>query len=61
MPKAFEGANLDPTAVDTWIFQMELYFRTEQRIPAAQHAMIACTNLAGDAALWLQTANVDFD
>lgn len=53
------GTKLDPSEVDNFIFQMDVYFQTETRIPAAQRGIVACGRLAGDAALWLQHSGLD--
>ena len=52
-PKPFRGDRLDGSAVDTWVFQMELYFANEPRIPRSGRAKRAALNMEGDAAVWL--------
>ena len=37
LPKPFAGS-LNATALDTWLFQMKLYFQMEDQIPVTKHA-----------------------
>ena len=53
MPKAFAGAKLDGTEVDSWIFSMNLYFAMLD-VPAYQRAMHATLNLSEEVAVWLR-------
>ena len=53
MPKAFAGAKLDGTEVDSWIFSMNLYF-VALDVPEYQQAMHAALNLSEEAAVWLR-------
>ena len=53
MPKAFAGAKLDGTEVDSWIFLMNLYFAVLD-VPEHQRAMRAALNLSEEAAVWLR-------
>ena len=52
MPKAFAGAKLDGTEVDSWIFSMNLYFAALD-VPKHQRAMCVALNLSAEAAVWL--------
>ena len=54
MPKAFAGAKLDGTEVDSWIFSMNLYFAALD-IPEHQQAMRVALNLSEEAAVWLRS------
>ena len=54
MPKAFAGAKLDGTEVDSWIFSMNLYFAALD-VPEHQRAMRAALNLSEEAAVWLRS------
>ena len=54
MPKAFAGAKLDGTEVDSWIFSMSLYFAALD-VPEHQWAMRAALNLSEEAAVWLHS------
>ena len=36
LPKLFAGG-LNATALDTWLFQMNLYFQMEDQIPVTKH------------------------
>ena len=54
MPKAFAGAKLDGTEVDSWIFSMNLYFAVLD-VPEHQQAMRAALNLSEEAAVWLRS------
>ena len=53
MPKAFAGAKLDGTEVDSWIFLINLYFAMLD-IPEHQRAMCAALNLSEEVAVWLR-------
>ena len=52
-PKPFQGG-VNATAIDTWIYQMNLYFSLEDRIPENRRAIRAVMNLAGQAADWFR-------
>ena len=54
MPKAFAGAKLDGTEVESWIFSMNLYFAALD-VLAHQRAMRAALNLSEEAAVWLRS------
>ena len=51
LPKLFAGG-LNATALDTWLFQMNLYFQMEDQIPVTKHTTRAVMNLTGQAADW---------
>ena len=51
LPKPFAGG-LNATALDTWLFQMNLYFQMEDWIPVTKHATWAVMNLTGQVADW---------
>ena len=53
MPKAFAGAKLDGTEVDSWIFLMNLYFAMLD-VPEHQRAFCAALSLLEEAAVWLR-------
>ena len=52
LPIAFGGTSSED--VDSWIFSMELYFNTENRILPAQCGLHAALNLSADAAIWFR-------
>ena len=54
MPKAFAGAKLDGTEVDSWIFLMNLYFAVLD-VPEHQRAMRPALNLSEEAAVWMRS------
>ena len=51
LPKPFAGG-LNATALDTWLFQMNLYFQMKDQIPVTKHATRAMMSLTGQAADW---------
>ena len=53
LPKPFAGG-LNATALDTWLFQMNLYFQMEDQIPVAKCATRAVMNLTGQASDWFR-------
>ena len=51
LPKPFAGG-LNVTALDTWLFQMNLYFQMKDQIPVSKCATQAVMNLTGQAMDW---------
>ena len=51
-PKAFAGAKLDGTEVDSWIFLMNLHLAV-LNVAEHQHSMRAALNLSQKATVWL--------
>ena len=51
LPKPFAGG-LNATVLDTWLFQMNLYFQMEDWIPVTKCVSQAVMNLTGQAADW---------
>ena len=49
-PKPFEGKTLDGTALESWLYQMNLYFLTETSLPEYLHIPKAALLLAGNTA-----------
>ena len=58
LPKPFAGG-INATVLDTWLFQMNLYFQMEDHIPVAKRATRAVMNLTGQAADWFRVQNWD--
>lgn len=51
-PKSFKGEKLEAAALESWIFQMDLYF-SAANVPIHMMAVRAALNLEGPAAVWL--------
>ena len=58
MPKAFSGAKLDATEIDSWVFSMNLYFAV-LNLPEHMRAVHASLTLADKAAVWLHAQDID--
>ena len=51
LPKSFAGG-LNATVLDTWSFQMNLYFQMKDCIPVTKDVSHAVMNLTGEASDW---------
>ena len=51
VPKPFAGG-LNATVLDTWLFEINLYFQMKDRIPIAKCATPAVMNFTGQAVDW---------
>ena len=53
-PKPFDGKTLDGTALESWLYQMNLYFTIETSLPDHLRASRAALVLTGNAAMWFR-------
>ena len=59
-PKSFTGV-IDTDAVNAFIFQVEKYFALINMVDANQYARFALMLLTNNAAICLQSQNLDWD
>ena len=53
-PKLFDGKTLDGTALESWLYQMNLYFSIETGLPENLRVARAALLLTGNAATWFR-------
>ena len=51
-PKPFDGKTLDGTALESWLYQMNLYFSIETGLPENLHVARAALLLTVHAVTW---------
>ena len=52
--KPFDGKTLDGAALESWLYQMNLYFSIEMSLPENLHVARAALLLTGNAATWFR-------
>ena len=58
MPKAFSGAKLNATEINSWVCYMNLYLAA-LNLPEHKCAVCAALNLADEVAVWLHAQDID--
>ena len=58
-PKPFDGKTLDGTALESWLYQMNLYFSIETGLPENLRVARAALLLTGNAATWFRAQGWD--
>ena len=59
LSKPFDGKTLDSTALESWLYQMNLYFSIETSLPENLHVARAALLLIGNAATWFRAQGLD--
>ena len=58
-PKSFDGKTLDGTALESWLYQVNLYFSIETGLPEHLRVARAALLLTGHAATWFRAQGWD--
>ena len=58
-PKPFDGKTLDGTALESWLYQMNLYFSIETSLPEKLRVARAALLLTGNTATWFRAQGWD--
>ena len=58
-PKPLDGKTLDGTALESWLYQMNLYFSIESSLPENLRVTRAALLLTGNAATWFRAQGWD--
>ena len=53
-PKPFEGKTVDGSLLESWLYQMDLYFAIESSIPPELCVACAALLLMGNALTWFR-------
>ena len=53
-PKPFEGKPVDGSLLESWLYQLDLYFDIESSIPPELHVARAALLLMSNASMWFR-------